>query len=396
MSSRQVESSSTRSAPLDGLRALAALSVLVFHVWLYAPGGPPKPRSALSDKLLFELNLGLICFFVLSGFLLYQAFARASLATGVGVDVKRYAVRRAARIVPAYYVCLAGCLLLYWLVGLREMIPPAEHLPLFAAFAQNFSSDTVMGIDPVTWTLSIEASLYLMLPLIGLAAYRLGPKRIGLQAALLVGLIGVTLTWNALVYAGDWRPIGPKVLPAYIGHFALGMLGALWFEHSRRSRSTPLGAGATALLAAAGVGFVFLGGYWHETSGGGSTYAMFSGLPAALGFALVIVAASAGRGPAVGWLRARPLVAIGVISYGVYLWHLPLLLATRHLGLMPEPFVLRVLIVLALALGAGFASWRLIERPMIQRFSSARAPSAPVRTKPETATQGQLAIQLRQ
>lgn len=396
MSSRQLQSSSARSAPLDGLRALAALSVLCFHVWLYAPGGPPIPRRALSDKLLFELNLGLICFFVLSGFLLYQAFARAALTAAPRVDFRRYAVRRAARIVPAYYVCLAGCLLLYWLVGLREMIPPAENIPLFAVFAQNYSPDTVMRFIPVTWTLSIEASLYLLLPLIGLAAYRLGPKRIALQVALLVGLIGVTLIWNALVYAGDWRPIGPKVLPAYIGHFALGMLGALWLEHSRRVRSTSLGARATGVLVAAGVGFVFLGGYWHETSSGGSTYATFSGLPAALGFALVITAAAAGRGPAVGWLRARPLVAIGVVSYGVYLWHLPLLLATRHLGLLPDPFVPRVLIMLALALSAGFASWRLIERPLIRRFESNREVSPPARAEPEPGEQMQIAIQFRQ
>jgi peptidoglycan/LPS O-acetylase OafA/YrhL len=242
-----------------------------------------------------------------------------------------------------------------------------------------------MTFNPVTWTLSIEASLYLVLPLIGLAAYRLGPRRIGLQVAMLVGLIVVTLIWNQLVYAQDWRPIGPKVLPAYMGHFALGMLGALWFEHRRRGQSPPLGAGATLALVAAGVGFVFLGGYWHETVGRGAMYVTFSGLPAALGFALVIAAASAGGGPAVGWLSARPLVAIGVISYGIYLWHLPLLLATRHLGLMPDAFLLRLIVVAALALAAGLASWRLVEQPLIRRFGSARAPSVPARTHPERA-----------
>lgn len=359
------------------------MSVLVFHVWLYAPGGPPIPRRALSDKLLFELNLGLICFFVLSGFLLYQAFVRASLSDGPRVDFKRYAVRRSTRIVPAYWVSLVGCLLLYWLVGLNKMIPSIEQIPLFALFTQNYSADTVMELNPVTWTLSIEMALYLVLPLIGLAAYRLGPKRIRFQVSMLIGLIGVTLAWNALVFTGDWRPIGPKALPAYIGHFALGMLGALWFERRRKVTSEPLGAAATALLAAAGVAFVFLGGYWHETSGSGITYATFSGLPAALGFALVITAAAAGRGPAIDWLRARPLVGVGVISYGVYLWHLPLLLATRHLGLLPDPFVLRVLVVSSLALLAGFASWHLIERPLINRFGTTRTPSPTARTQPD-------------
>jgi peptidoglycan/LPS O-acetylase OafA/YrhL len=393
MSSRPFQNSSARSAPLDGLRALAAISVLVFHVWLYAPNGPPSPRTSLWDKVMFELNLGLICFFVLSGFLLYRAFARASLSDGPRVDFKRYAVRRAARIVPAYWVCLAGSVVLYWLLGPRQMLPSIEQIPLFAVFAQNYSADTVMALNPVTWTLSIEMALYLTLPLIGLAAYRLGPKRIGYQVALLVSLIGVTIAWNAMVYTGDWRPIGPKVLPAYIGHFALGMLGALWFERSRKVGSGPLGASATAVLFAAGAGIVFLGAYWHEAGGGGLTYATFSGLPAALGFTLMITAAAAGQGPAISWLRARPLVAIGVISYGVYLWHLPLLLVTRHVGLMPDPFVLRVMVVLSLALAAGFASWRLVERPMIRRYSSAREAKPHTRTQTESREQLKLANQ---
>jgi peptidoglycan/LPS O-acetylase OafA/YrhL len=96
----------------------------------------------------------------------------------------------------------------------------------------------------------------------------------------------------------------------------------------------------------------------------------------------VIVAASAGRGPAVGWLSARPLVAIGVISYGIYLWHLPLLLVTRNAGLMPDAFVLRLVVMLVLALAAGFASWRLVERPLIRRFGGAGEPASPRRRRP--------------
>jgi len=396
MSSREPESASKRSAPLDGLRALAAISVLVFHVWLYGPERPPSPRTSFWDKLLFELNLGLICFFVLSGFLLYQAFARASLTDGPRVDFKRYAVRRVARIVPAYWVCLAGCLLLYWLIGPRQMIPPLEQLPLFAAFAQNYSAETVMGINPVTWTLSIEMALYLTLPLIGLAAYRLRRKRLGYQVAMLLGLIALTLAWNAQVYLGDWRPVGGKVLPAFIGHFALGMLGALWFERRRKIGSDPLGAGTTAMLFVAGAGIVFLGGYWHETAGGGLLYVMFAGLPAALGFALMITAAAAGRGPAIDWLRVRPLVEIGVISYGVYLWHLPLLLVIRHAGLMPDPLALRVTLIMGLSLAAGLASWRLIERPLIRRFEPGRAATPAKRKQTEIGQRLRVALQLRQ
>jgi peptidoglycan/LPS O-acetylase OafA/YrhL len=371
-----------RSAPIDGLRALAALSVLGFHVWLYGPGTPPSPRTAISDKLLFELNLGLICFFVLSGFLLYQGFARASLSDGPPVDVRRYAVRRAARIAPAYYACLLGCLALFFVIGPRDMIPAAGDLPLFAVFGQNYTPGTVMHFNPVTWTLAVEVTFYLLLPLIGYAAYRLGPRRVGLQVAMLLGLVLATLVWNSLVHANDWRPLGPKALPAYLGHFAFGMLAALWFERSRRNRPAPLGPVATGAILAAGAGCVFVGGLWHETAGATDTYAVIAALPAALGFALVIAAVSAGRGPAVGWLHARPLAEIGLISYGIYLWHLPLLLAARHLGLLPDAFVLRLSVVTALAVGAGFASWRLIELPLIRRFGSAGGARQAARPRP--------------
>lgn len=363
---------SARNAPLDGLRALAALSVLVFHVWLYGYQPPPSPRTGLADKFLFELNLGLICFFVLSGFLLYQAFARASLGNGSPVAFKTYAVRRAARIVPAYYACLIGCIALYWLVGLTRLIPAAENLPLFAAFAQNYSTTTVMELNPVVWTLSIEIAMYMLMPLIGLAALRLGPQRLALQSAMLVGLIAVTVIWNVVVRGNDWMPLGPKVLPAYLGHFALGMLGALWFEHRRAAGQPPLGAGATASLVAAGVGFVGLNAVWREAYGSDYTFLVLGGLPAALGFALVIVGAAAGRGPATSWLSARPLVWVGLISYGLYLWHLPLLIVVRQLEILPHALGLRILFVLGISLVVAALSWRFVEQPMIRRYSGSR------------------------
>ena len=92
-----------RSAAIDGIRGLAALSVLGFHVWLYRENRPMGERTLLFDQVGFALHLGLVCFFVLSGFLLYRAFARAALG-GPRAQVGTYAIRRVARIVPAYYV----------------------------------------------------------------------------------------------------------------------------------------------------------------------------------------------------------------------------------------------------------------------------------------------------
>ena len=223
MSPDSSPTSSARSSPLDGVRALAALSVVFFHAWLYRIDEPPGQRTALFDKVLFEASIGLICFFVLSGFLLYRSFARAALSGHDPVDVGRYAVRRAARIVPAYYACLFGCLLLYLVIGPSRLAPQAEQLPLFALFAQNYSIDTVMGINPVTWTLCVEVSFYALLPLLGIAALRLGPRRVGGQAAMLVGLVGITIASNLLLHSTDGGTLVSKMLPTYIGFFAIVM-----------------------------------------------------------------------------------------------------------------------------------------------------------------------------
>jgi peptidoglycan/LPS O-acetylase OafA/YrhL len=361
-----------RSSPLDGIRALAALSVVFFHVWVYRAADPPGPRTTFVDKALFEASLGLICFFVLSGFLLYRQFARAALTGGEPVSLGRYALRRAARIMPAYYVNLLGCLLLFWAVGYSDIVPPAHHLPAFALFAQNYSRDTVMQINPVTWTLSVEAAFYVVLPLLGLAALVLGPARPRLQACVLVALIGSTVAWNAAVNDAGAGALASKMLPTYLGHFAIGMLVALWVEWRAVRARRAFTPASTAGLMALGLSLVLANAYWHETAGSfGTAWKLCANLPAAMGFALVIAAAAAGRGRAVAWLAVRPLVGLGIVSYGVYLWHLPVILAVREAGLLPAAFVPRLAFVLPLVVGAAYLSWVLVERPVL-RLASGR------------------------
>jgi peptidoglycan/LPS O-acetylase OafA/YrhL len=333
--------------------------------------------------VLFEANLGLICFFVLSGFLLYRPFARAALRGEGRVSTSRYAVRRIARIVPAYYACLGGCLLLYAAADMHELIPPASDLPMFAVFAQNYSLETIMGINAVTWTLCVEAAFYVLLPLVGLAALRLAPRGAGRQALLLGALVVGTLGWNLLVQQLDGGAVAGKALPAYLGHFALGMLVALWVE-----RGIAAGAWRTALLVLAGVVLVVVTAYWHETLELGHPLRAVGGkLTAALGFALVIGAAAAGRGPAVSWLGNRALAAVGVVSYGLYLWHLPLILVGNELEAYPDALLPRLAVVLAIALMVAYLSWTLVERPAMnwaaqrtgrgRRFQPRHAQAAP-------------------
>jgi peptidoglycan/LPS O-acetylase OafA/YrhL len=369
-------SETERSRALDGLRGLAALSVLTFHVWLYRVDRPHGARTALVDKVLFEANLGLICFFVLSGYLLYRPFARAALTGSARVSVRNYVARRVARIVPAYYACLLGCIALYGVTGHRELVPSAAYLPLFLVFAQNYSLETLMQIDPVFWTLCVEAAFYALLPLLGLLALRLGPGRVGLHGLGLVALLLITLGWNSLDWALGWGEIPRKTLIAYIGYFALGMLVAMWFEQrSLRSRAR-LRPRATAALATLGWSVVIATAWWHESTFAAGTLARsaVSNLPAALGFALVVAAATGGGGWSVRWLTSRPLVALGTVSYGVYLWHVPLIIVMRDAGMLPDALPPRLLVISATATAVASLSWVLLERPLIRRAWLGRRP----------------------
>jgi peptidoglycan/LPS O-acetylase OafA/YrhL len=337
-------------AALDGVRGLAALGVLVFHVWLYRDNRHHGARHALLDHLLFSANVGLIAFFVLSGFLLYRPYARGT-APGVG----EYARRRIARIVPAYYSCGLGCFFLYSTVGPDSILPRASELPAFAVFAQNYSLTTLMQLNPVLWTLSVEAAFYVALPLIAWSARG--------RAPLLLALVVAGVAFNVLDQTVFDSEIPGKTLPAYIGIFAIGMLAA----HTLEKRNKPLTRSLSAMCILLGVAIVILRAAWTESPVftdpvvRGALLAPLS----AVGFALVVAAAAEGRGPTVAWLRWRPLAYAGLISYGVYLWHVPVILVLDERGALPTALLPRLGMVLAITVAIATVSWKLIEEPVL-------------------------------
>ena len=354
-------SSPQHRAAIDGVRGLAALGVLGFHVWLYRDNRPHGARHALHDHVLFSLNVGLILFFVLSGFLLYRAYARAIVRRDTLPTTGGYARRRIARIVPAYYACGLGCFALYAAVGPTGIQPELHELPAFAVFAQNYSLDTLMQLNPVLWTLSVEAAFYVALPLIALAATRLGTKG---HVALLLGLVAFGIGFNVLdqtVFTGE---IPGKTLPEWIGIFAIGMLAALALER----RNTSLTRSSTAICMLLGFAIVILRAVWTESPVlpdpvlRGALLAPLS----AVGFALVIAAAADGGGRSIAWLRSRPLAYAGLVSYGIYLWHVPVILVLKERDALPVALLPRLLTVLAITVALATVSWRFIERPVLE------------------------------
>ncbi len=377
-----------RSAALDGLRGIAALSVFGFHAWLYtlpvvrAASG----RGAFPGALFAELRIGLVLFFVLSGFLLFRPWVAARSDPARAPRTSVYALHRTARIVPAYYVAIVGSVVLLWSLagepGVR--LPPVAQLPLFLVFAQNLSPQTVLTLDPPMWTLAVEAAFYLVLPLLGWLALRSGPTR-ARQAIVPCAAIAGGLLFNALL-ARQQIPgqTLAKSLPAMLPYFALGMLGAVLVD--RRTPSRRLAAG----LLAGGLILVVADAWLHAHAVAGSGLAMrlriIRDLPAAVGFAAIVAVASARPPRALGW---RPLAWVGGISYGLYLWHVPVLLALRADGLMPVSPLGALAVGLPVSLLLGWLSWRFVEAPAIawsRRATLRRAAvSPPARRTARTA-----------
>jgi peptidoglycan/LPS O-acetylase OafA/YrhL len=364
-----------RYAALDGLRGVAALTVFAIHVWIYQlPNTVELRRDSWEKTLLFEGRVAFVMFFVLSGYLLYRAFARAALHRGQPVNTASYLLRRAARIVPAYYVALVGT---FGLIALAGDVPgrrlvDGEDVPLFFLFAQNYFPDTLLKLNAATWTLAVEVVFYLLLPVIGLAALYFGRGSARRQALLLGGLATAGLAWNVVDYTAGWGPVASHSAPSFLPYFACGMLVALLVEVKRRRAAAPLGVGASAGLVAGAAALLVANGWWHATGAHDSfTMEVFADSAAALAFAAIIASLVLGTGTGAAWLGWRPFAWMGEITYGFYLWHIPLLVCARGLGLLPGG-VLSGFVVLPVAIAFGAASWYWLEQPFMRR--AARLP----------------------
>ena len=382
-----MEQSAHRQSALDGMRGVAALTVFGIHLWIYQlPNSMTLRRDSWATTALFEGRVAFVMFFVLSGYLLYRAFARAALARGDRVWTWGYLTRRAARIVPAYYLAVAGSFVLISLAGSgtpgRRFVDGGQ-LPLFFLFGQNYSPETLLRLNAATWTLAVEVAFYLMLPLIGLLALRLRSMRA--QAALLGALVAAGLGWNLADYLLGWGPVAGHAPPAFLAYFACGMVVALAVERSRATNRELSGL-QSGLLAGGAVALLVANGLWHglDRSANGFAMEVFADLAAALAFGAIIASIVMGTGAGLRWLAWRPLVWVGTITYGLYLWHIPVIVWLRGAGLLPGG-ALSALVALPIAVALGAASWYLLEQPLMNRAARLR------RTAPATANEARSA-----
>jgi peptidoglycan/LPS O-acetylase OafA/YrhL len=171
-----------RFALFDSLRAIAVLGVITFHVFSLS-GAIARP--VVGDAAVLLGVEGPLLFFVISGFLLYRPYVAARAEGRPAPSITRYARRRALRILPAYWVALTVLAVFPGVVGVFTSDWWRYYL-----FAQLYSRDTVGGGIPVAWTLCVEASFYVLLPLWALAVRRL---RLELGALALVAAAGIAI-----------------------------------------------------------------------------------------------------------------------------------------------------------------------------------------------------------
>ena len=176
---RQVESAGVSSGgfidALTGLRGLAALWVMVFHLWLIFDGAPPVfikiAQWSIDLTPFFSCGwVGVNLFFGLSGFLLFLPFAQILLGLREKIYLGEYFKRRFLRLVPAYYLQIA-ILFFLSLVGMHSPVS-TKILIAHLLMLQDFFPDQLM--NGVYWTLPVELSFYLLLPLLFILLQRTG------------------------------------------------------------------------------------------------------------------------------------------------------------------------------------------------------------------------------
>ena len=382
----------------DGLRAIAAIAVLVHHAGFatgYSGSGRFGQLSAHGDA-------GVSIFFLISGFLLYRPFVNAHLSGRTPTSADRFWWRRALRIFPGYWIAVITIYLVFGF-GKGTLNSPGDF---FAYFGLTQIYDTTRFFSGVNqaWSLATEVSFYLFIPLYAMAIRRIARrwpmKRVRIEVYGLITLVVVCVVWRLawFIYDPYWQRYGAGSaptktapfaglatqywLPSHFDLFALGMGLALLSVWVARQHTVPrvierIGrvpelwwalAAATYVFVSAGVGLprnlVVLTGteYFIRQTLYGLT-GLFLLIPAVFG--------DQQRGLVRRFLRWAPIAYIGLVSYGVYLWHQAWLGYAREdwLGykdLFQGPIVAVMAIAMAYALLTATASYYLVERPVLR------------------------------
>ena len=330
---------------IDGLRAIAVLSVLVFHIhaaWL--PGG----------------FAGVDVFFVISGFLITRVIA-TEIREG-RFTYRGFYERRARRILPASLFLIAGVLAITMLFAPpRQTMLVAETAFAALLFVPNiylwresgYFTTSAEG-NPLLhmWSLGVEEQFYFVFPLALLLLYRWIPARVLLAV---VGMAALSLLLS--IYFSPRNPSAAfYLLPTRAWEMMGGSILALLPD-----RNAERGKGAASVLSLIALGALAV------------TFALYSGgmvfpgyaalLPVAATMALIYWAPNT---PVAALLSLRWVRFVGLVSYSLYLWHWPVIVFARVRGFEPSQPIVAVAIA-GISVMLAVISWRVVERPFRQR-----------------------------
>lgn len=404
---------SVRFPLMDSLRAIAALAVLGTHAAFLS-------QSLVDSDVLrafgARLDVGVAIFFLISGFLLYRPFVAARFASDAPPLTRAYAWRRLLRIVPAYWVALTGSVIWLSLAGVFT----ASGIFIYYGLAQIYSGPHSLGGLPQVWSLCVEISFYAFLPLYAWVMRRLPgddeAARLRGELAGLAALVLIAFSWQLwrVSAAPDpdhaWAVQGLLYLPTFLDHFALGMgLAVASVVLAGRKLPRPLelvdcypilpwlGALAAFCVVSLGIGLDGVGGLTEEANawqyfGRHHLYGLV-----ALGLILPAIFGEPGRGLVRRLLAQRWLLYLGLVSYGIFLWQMPVLLQLQGWGFFAgdtglDVYAVWFLVALIASTALASASYWLLERPILglkrlvpdRRGDSRRARETPGEPLPAT------------
>ena len=398
MTDTVVEPASTEATPrprserfpcFDGYRAIAAGLVLITHLTESA-----RFNNIEFGEFFARMDAGVAIFFLISGFLLYRPFVLARLRGEAGPGIVSYFWRRALRIYPAFWV---ATLVAVYVFGEAPFGSPGQAL-LHLSLLHIYSPTTVLqGPILQAWTLGTEVSFYLFLPVyaatIGWIASRVR-RALAVELAGVVALYAISVGWQLIVLATPGRYDGMYMtwLPAWLDLFSLGMFLAVvsaWTTtHGHRDRAVlarrwmPAACWTLSAIAfwavATRIGLPRASIVYTRAEDMGrhvlyGATAFFLLLPGIFG--------PQDRGGIRRFLQLRVMVALGLVSYGLYLWHE--LWINQFLEWTGDHFgdsnlLTMSVVVIALTLAAAALSYHFVEQPALRLKSWAPVAKAHV------------------
>jgi peptidoglycan/LPS O-acetylase OafA/YrhL len=387
-----------RFASLDGIRAVAATVVVVFHAAVttqVTAGG-----TLAGDAARGLGNLGVGVFFALSGFLLYRPYATAHFGDTAPRPLRRYVRHRVLRIFPAYWLAAGASILVFGLAvpaTLGNVLGVVTLTDMY--FSKPYLSTTPV---PVAWTLTAEVAFYLLIPVVALVISRgLGARARSPHGKLAVQLVGIgalvtiAYLYRSVVLLTDIAfPVNAySYFITYLDWFGGGMLLAVavaWRDTGGTLPNWMEGLGKRWWLSWGLAGWAYVVAVALRDRSLPDGIAM-GGIVAnerlitlaltAITSALVVLPAVIGerdRGPMARTLQLRTMTWLGMVSYGIYLWHL-LVMRWLNTNLEMRDFLPLLATTIVITIPIAAASWYLVEAPLLRRKDPRGRPDSPER-----------------